>query len=73
MISSAQVQILSSIVDSEAFETIILEMKKDIFDEWIDSNNLEDRERLYAELMGLERVIETLRAKIDKFLSGDTV
>jgi hypothetical protein len=51
------------ILESEKFQELLSEMKRDMFNEWSEAITVEARESIFADLAVLERLVETLNTK----------
>ena len=56
---------LQDILTDPIFEQVIHLVQDETFDEWSNSESLEEREELFAEIRGAERFLKRVRAAID--------
>ena len=56
---------LQDILNDPIFEQVIHLVQDETFDEWSNSESLEEREELFAEIRGAERFLKRVRAAID--------
>jgi hypothetical protein len=54
-----------TIVDDKLFNTIVDEVKHDLFHEWMGTENIEGREDIHNIAVALEVILTRLRAKAD--------
>jgi hypothetical protein len=54
-----------TIVDDEIFNTIVEEIKHDLFQEWMGTESTEAREEIHNVAVALEVILTRLRAKAD--------
>ena len=72
MISQQQTVLVRNLVESDVFESIISEIRQDLFEEWVNEPNLDHREKIYNQSAALELILETIIAKATEKTSGDT-
>ena len=56
---------LKEILTDPIFEEVMRFVNDEVFNEWHNSDSLEEREGLYAEIKGAERFLTRVRAAID--------
>ena len=54
-----------TIVDDELFNTIVEEVKHDLFHEWMRTEDNKEREKLHGLAISMEVILTRLRAKAD--------
>jgi len=54
-----------TIVDDEIFNTIVDEVKHDLFHEWMRTEDIKEREALHGLAISMEVILTRLRAKAD--------
>jgi len=54
-----------TIVDDEIFNTIVEEVKHDLFQEWMRTEDNKEREKLHGLAISMEVILTRLRAKAD--------
>lgn len=55
---------VQEILESQRFKDLLSEIRIDVFQEWSDAKNVEDREDIYKDLAALDRLEETLMSKM---------
>ena len=55
----------TTIVDDELFNTIVDEVKHDLFHEWMRTEDIKEREALHGLAISMEVILTRLRAKAD--------
>jgi hypothetical protein len=55
----------TTIVDDELFNTIVEEVKHDLFQEWMRTEDNKEREKLHGLAISMEVILTRLRAKAD--------
>jgi hypothetical protein len=61
-------QVAATIVDDEIFNTIVDEVKQDLFQDWMRTDNTKEREEIHNIAAALEVVLTKLRAKADHLI-----
>jgi intergrase/recombinase len=61
-------QVAATIVDDEIFNTIVEEVKQDLFHDWMRTEDRDERETLHNIAAALEVVLTKLRAKADHLI-----
>lgn len=54
-----------TIVDDELFNTVVEEVKHDLFHEWMRTEDNKEREKLHGLAISMEVILTRLRAKAD--------
>jgi hypothetical protein len=54
-----------TIVDDELFNTVVEEVKHDLFQEWMRTEDNKEREKLHGLAISMEVILTRLRAKAD--------
>lgn len=72
MITQQQKVLIQNLVDSDVFEELVLDIKKDIFNDWQTRNDRLGRDALYYESQALDRLVDNLRDRAREINSGDT-
>lgn len=61
-------QTAATIVDDELFNRIVEEVKQDLFQDWMRTDNTKEREEIHNIAAALEVVLTKLRAKADNLI-----
>ncbi len=61
-------QVAATIVDDEIFNAIVDEVKQDLFQDWMRTEDRDERETLHARAASMDIILTRLRAKADHLI-----
>jgi hypothetical protein len=67
MANEVNVALTEQVLANPAFINAVEELKQDYYKNWVLSENMEEREKIHDELMGLLRVQQLLEQRIADF------
>lgn len=72
MITAAQASLISKIAGSREFALLLEEIGKELFLEWTQTLNEQDREKIYYQFHAVTLLQDVIEAKLHEMTSGDT-
>jgi len=72
MISSAQATLLQGLTSSSGFSDLLKEIAEELFEEWTQTTDLEDREHIFYQFHAMTLLVDVIEAKLHDLTSGDT-